>query len=218
MADACSLCPSYITSAVRRKVQRDLDKVNAIKKMTSALNEALSGISTDAQTQAQSAVDAIPDPPGVGILDLVAALACPLTVFVVGDLTEFSALDPETQVDTLKQAIKAETYEVQDDYENALKAAERAKTISLGQQYLQRLKRIDLTEDSYAESVTITATVKVTCPEEYEAGPYADFEEATTDFNVSGLVPSGLDSDVDALLTSLMQGEMKLNAWRSAGV
>lgn len=216
MADACSLCPNYITEATRAPVAAALGQVRSVKKRAASINVALKGLVGTAAADVATIVALIPVPPVLDLTQIVSIIACPLTPLALAldaGIT-LANLDPKEVYRLVQRTIAKFTAKINADFEAGLESLASAKVVLPAKRFLDDLLRINLSATLLAEAVTIVAFVKTTCPEEFAAGPYQEFEDEITDFSLDGVVPSGLDSDVDGLLTGLQTGETQIGAWR----
>lgn len=208
--------------------QLDLDKVLSIEQLTRDLNQLLiqlvAQIGNDL-VKITALVQAIPDAV-LDISDLVDWVTCPLLPLAIledgrAGQAAFAALDPNLQVQKLKDMLSAYVDSLSAIYFAGLEALNSYGLIKLMTGYIDQLKRIDLDADSFARSVTITATIAglalsdAGCAQEYVQGPYADFAAAITDFTFTGLYPGGFDAVVTPVMDQLSQGEARLGAWRA---
>lgn len=209
---ACGTCPDSVTFTLRNKVDLALQQVLAISGLADVFNRALQDVAGLAVSDVGALVDAIPV---IGIPDfseILGFLTCPLTPFalLLGDLTEFTELDPNVQLGRLKSLSKATIDKARLDYEDGIKGSDYRQVINLARSYSNQITRIRFDAVSFAEAVLITAIVLAVCGEdEYTEGPYQDFANAISGFSLTGGVPASLDVNVASLLQSLVLGETK---------
>ena len=86
----------------------------------------------------------------------------------------------------------------------------------MAKQYYEDLKRIALDVEVLAYAVAITEYVKGVCPDEFDNGPYKEFEDEVDGFSLDGLfVPvDDLDPEVVDTMLELGAAEAIFEAWR----
>lgn len=228
MADACTPCEDFIVQAVRRPVQDALNKVLAIKELTNAVNVATDAFVTDVSGAMDAIVSAIPDPPVVDLSFITGIITCPLTPIVVlgqdsvVDLTPaemaavLAGLDPREIWKNVQRQFKAYLLKIRKDYEDALRELTEWGVIKVVKRYYEDIKRIRFPAKELAVATALCAYVTaVGCSDEYENGPYAQFEEEITTFSLSGVLPSGLSGDTLAVAQKLNEAETKFAGWRA---
>lgn len=211
-------CPEAVVYVLRSRVQRELDKVLAIKNATGFFNNASKDVIGGAGAGIDTAVAAIPAPVPLNYLDLIEYLACPLTVLALGlSLVDFTALDPNIALNKVKGLKTGEMENARKNYETALAQDPQAGLIKIARKYVNELTRLAFDSASFTEAVIISASVLSLCgQDEFEAGPYARFAAAATDFSFQNGVPSGLDQNAAAVVQKLMQAETKFKQLREA--
>jgi hypothetical protein len=223
----CATCPDPVKSVLRRRVNLDLQRVRAIKQMTTAVNrlvtELADKVTADLSLLIQL-VGNIPEPV-IDISELINWLTCPLLPIAILEdqrvgQAAFDALDPAVQIQKLKSMLAAYVEDLNNIYRTALRALNSYDIIALLQKYLDELKRIDLDAESFARSVAITATVAglgqadAGCLTEFNEGPYAEFAQEITTFSFTGLYPTGFNANVATVMNHLAEAERKLSGWR----
>lgn len=218
MADACSLCPNYITAAVQKPVEEALGQVRSVKRRAQSVNAALKGIVGSAVADIAGVVSLIPIPPILDIPEIISIIACPLTPLALAlDATLIANLDPRELYGLVQKQIVQFTKDVIKNYEEGLKLLGSFKVVGIAKRFLEDLLRINLDAVLLAEATAIAVFVQATCPEEFEDGPYQAFLDEITDFSLDGVVPSTLDSDVSGVLTQLQVGDTQISAWKTLG-
>lgn len=203
--------------AVRRPVEDALQKVQNLKKMTNIINDAISAIVGDAASDVDALVTAMPDPPVLDLSYMVSILTCPLLPFAVAaDLSILSQLDPRELAKMVQGQMKGYIKTLNRNYQGALKELDSWPVIKLTQNFYRDFKRLGFDAVLMVEVQAVTAAIKIICPDEYAEGPYEAFNNAVQGFSLAGFLPSGLDSEVNDLLTALQGGEVKIEAWRAA--
>lgn len=216
MADACTGCPDYILSAVRAPVQLALDQLLAIKKLTNVLNNLLESLAEGVAPSVSAVVDAIPTAPVFDLSEILDTLTCPLTpVALFLNASDLAKLDARELYTSVQDILTAHIERITTNYDTALAALEDFSVVAIAKRSFADLKRIQLDEVNYARAIAITAFVKTTCPEEFEAGPYARFETESTGFSLDDLIPTDLGPNGKALMDELQRAENKLLAWRA---
>jgi len=223
----CATCPPPVKAVLRRRVNKDLARVRAVKEMTTALNRLLTELVDKATAdliRLIRMVEAIPEPV-IDITELINWLTCPLLpVAILEDPSiareAFEALDPRKQIALLKRMVAAYVDDLQNIYYTALRTLESYDLVKMAQKYIDELKRIDLDAESFARSVIITATVSGLgeaddgCKAEFFAGPYNEFVEEISNFSFTGLYTEGFDANVQAVMDELARAEAKFAGWR----
>jgi hypothetical protein len=203
--------------AVRRPVEDALQKVQNLKKMTNIINDAISAIVGDAASDVDALVTAMPDPPVLDLSYMVSILTCPLLPFAVAaDLSILSQLDPRELAKMVQAQMKGYIKTLNRNYQGALKELDSWPVIKLTQNFYRDFKRLGFDAVLMVEVQAVTAAIKIICPDEYAEGPYEAFDGAVQGFSLTGFLPSGLDSEVNDLMTALQGGEIKIEAWRAA--
>jgi hypothetical protein len=219
MADACTDCPEYIRSAVRRPVQDALDQVRSVKNITQFLNAAIAGKVGNAAASVAAVIATIPLPPVLDVSEIVSTITCPLTpVALALDPTLLAALDPRVVVQPLQNTFAQFVRDLMRSYDDALEALAEASVVSIIRRVFDDIKNINFDAANLAKAIAITAYVETTCPEEYADGPYQDLDAELTDFTLDkGFVPvDQLEDDVRDVMLELGEGELKIAAWREA--
>jgi hypothetical protein len=216
MADPCTDCPEYVKATVRAPVQLALDQLKSIIKLSDAVNEVLDSIASGIAAQVGLVVDAIPDPPLLDLSEITDLLTCPLTpIALFLNPTDLAALDPR-ELFTRTQAILVDYIEqIISDYETALAALTDASVVAIAKRYFDDLKRIQLDAVNYGRAIGITAFVETTCPEEFDLGPYAEFDALSSTITLDDLIPDSLGVNAKALMDELQRAENKFLAWRA---
>lgn len=211
-------CPDTIVYALRSRVQQELDKVLAIKTSTNFFNNAAKDVVGDAGSDIDSAVSGIPAPPTYDFAEMVKYLTCPLTPLALNlSITDIASLDPTIALNKIKGLNSGQIENARTSYEKTLSIAPTAGLIKVARKYANELLRLQFDAASYTEAVIISATVLAVCgEEEYNAGPYAAFANATTDFSFVAGVPSGLSQNAAAITQKLLAAEAKFKQLRKA--
>ncbi|RKX63112.1 MAG: hypothetical protein DRP42_08005 [Tenericutes bacterium] len=217
---ACTPCPDYIKFAVRRPVSDALAQVNAIKKLTTALNAAMTGLMGDVKDAVAAVVDAIPAPPAFDLSEMLDLITCPLTPVAIGlNPALLASIDPRELFRLVQQQFNAYISEIRKNYEDALQALQEWNVVRILKQYLEDLKRVEFDEADFLVAGAIVIYVKAVCPDdEYLDGPYQAFEEAVTGWSLDGLIPTGLDSDVNDVMLELNRAEATFALWKALAV
>jgi hypothetical protein len=213
-------CPDAVVYALRGRVQRELDKVLAIKNATGLFNRASKDVIGNAAGDIDSALATIPTASPLNYLDLVQYLTCPLTPLALGlSITDISALDPTIALNKVKGLRSGEIEHARSNYEGVLSSSANSGLIRIARKYVNELLRLQFNSSSFTEAVIISATVLATCgTDEYTAGPYAAFANAVTDFSFQNGVPTGLDQNAAAIVQKLLSAEAKFKALRESVV
>lgn len=217
--DICTNCPDYIKAAVEAPVRLALQQIRTIKKRTAFMNAALVGKITSSLTGAvQAVVDAIPVPPVFDLAEIINTFTCPLTpVAIELDPSLLVQFDPRTLWKRLQDIFRAYNAQLGKDYEGGLASLQGADLVKIGKSYFEDLKRTEFDEKAFGRAVAISAYVLGICPVTHAAGPYAEFDAEITDFDLSGFIPiDTLEAAVRDFMLVLMEGELKLEAWRIA--
>lgn len=218
MADACSLCPDYITSAVQKPVEEALGQVRSVKRRALSVNASLKGIVGSAAADVAGVSALIPLPPVIDLTEIAAIIACPLTPLALAlDAAVIANLDPKELYGLVQKQIVQFTKDVIKNYEAGLKALGTFKVVGIAKRFLEDLLRINLDAVLLAEATAIAVFVQSTCPEAFAAGPYQEFLDEITDFSLTGVVPSTLDSDVSGVLIQLQIGDAQIKVWKAVG-
>lgn len=213
----CGNCPDAVIGTLRRKVQAELDKLKAITRNTHFFNDAFGATAGVAHDDINSAVSSIPTPLPVNFLDILQYATCPLTPLAlgIGGLTDLTKLDPNAQLQKVKQLGGGNVDTARKNYEKVLKTSPNAKLISQSRKYERELRRLQFDPDSFAEALVIAATIQSVCgDDEFTSGPFQSFATLAQDFSFVGGVPSLLDQNLAAVIQKLTQGEAKFKALR----
>lgn len=216
---ACGTCPDAVTFTLRSKVEIALDQVRSIKELSFNYNRALQDVAGLAEGVVASIAAAIPDVPGLDFGDILGYLTCPLTplALALGNLNEFTELDPRVQLARLRGLIRAEIEYARRGFEDALAQIDFRNVVDIARKYVNEFLRIRFDAVAFAEAVVITATVYAVCGEdEYVEGPYLDFANEVQDFSLTGGVPSSLDVNVAAIVQRLLEAETKFTALQAS--
>lgn len=213
-------CPDPVVYTLRGRVQRELDKVLAIKTATGFFNSATKDVVGGAGPDIDNAVAAIPSAGDLDFTDILEYLTCPLTPLALGlNLTDLSALDPTLLLNKVKGLRSGELENARKSYETSLSSSPSGGLIKIARKYTNELLRLQFDATSFTEAVIISATVLALCgSEEYEAGPYAAFANATSDFSFQNGVPSTLDQNAAAIVQKLLTAEAKFKQLREAAI
>lgn len=209
---ACSGCPDAVTYTLRDVVQVELDKVRAIKNLSTVVSRALQDTAALAIETLDAALDLIPTLPGIDFTEILSYLTCPLTPLALAvDFDQFaSALDPTVQLQRLKALGRASLNAARREFEAFLDASDFKQIIGLARRYAGEFTRIKFDAVSFAKAIVISATVLAVCGEdEYRDGPYLEFANELTNFSLTAGVPTGIDTNVAALLQRLIEAESR---------
>lgn len=211
-------CPDAVVYALRGRVQRELDKVLAIKNATGLFNRAAKDVVGNAGDDIDAAVGTIPSASPIGYLDLIQYLTCPLTPLALGlSITDITDLDPTIALNKVKALRSGEIEHARKNYEDTLSRSPNSGLIKIARKYVNELLRLQFDASSFTEAVIISATVLSACgTAEYNSGPYASFANAVTDFSFQNGVPTGLDQNAAAIVQKLLNAETKFKQLREA--
>lgn len=212
---ACAGCPDSVTYTLRDVVQIELDKVRAIKNLSTVVSRALQDVAGLAIDAVDAALDLIPTLPGLDFSEILGYLTCPLLPLALAiDFEEFSSiLDPTVQLQRIKQLGRASLNNARRAFEDFLDASDFKQVIGLARRYAGEFTRIKFDATSFAKAIVISATVLAVCgEEEYAAGPYLEFANELVGFSLTGGVPTGIDVNVAALLQRLIEAETRFKA------
>ena len=212
---ACGTCPDAVTFTLRNIVQQELDKVRAIKNKTNLFSRALQDIAALADDAINSALQAIPTIPTIDFTDILGYLTCPLTplALALGDLSELTDLDPQTQLRRLMNLFKSTIDRARRNYEDALSAADTNQLIGLARKYANEFVRLRFDPVTFSQAILISATVFAVCGlDEYTEGPYLDFANEIQGFSLVGGLPADLDNNVAAIVQKLIGAEQVFKA------
>ena len=203
---------------LRGRVQRELDKVLAITNSTTLFNSASKDVVGNAGADIDAAVGVIPSAAPINYLDLLAYLTCPLTPLALGlSITDITSLDPTIALNKAKGLRLGEIQQARKNYEDSLSRSPNSGLIKVARKYTNELVRLQFDATSFTEAVIISATVLAVCgTDEYNAGPYAAFANATTNFSFANGVPSGLDQNAAAIVQKLLNAEQKFKSLRES--
>jgi len=217
VADPCSNCPPFIASAAAAPVQEGLSKLQNVKRMTRIINTAVTAVIGDVTADVEAIVDVIPDPPILDLSYMISLYTCPLVpIALAADLSIIQKLDPRQFARQIQAQMKSFITEIISDYKTALDTIEAGPLLRIAQNFLRDFKRLGFDAFFLAEIVVITTAVKAICPEEYENGPYKEFDDAIVGFSLDGWLPNDLNAQVQPLLAQLQRAELKFQAWRAA--
>lgn len=209
---SCGNCPDAVTFTLRDIVQTELDKVRAIKNLSTVVSRALADVAALAVGVLDAALDLIPTLPGIDFSEILGYLTCPLTPLALAvDFDQFaSALDPTVQLQRIKALGRASLNAARREFEAFLDASDFKQVIGLARRYAGEFTRIKFDPVSFSKAIVISATVLAVCgQEEYEQGPYLEFANELTDFSLNAGIPSGIDGNVAALLQRLIEAESR---------
>ena len=217
---ACPGCPDAVTQTLRDKVQRELDKLNAILAMSNIFSDSINAAAANAFAAIDDAVAAIPNPVGVGsFLDILGYVTCPLTPLALGldGLSDLTDTDPNTQLKKLRALGEGEISAARRAYERTLNIDPHAAVVRQIRKYEQQLRNITFDAASFAEATLIAATVFVVCgQEEFNEGPFNAFAIASQGFSFTAGVPSTLDTNIALTVSRLAEGEAKFALLRDS--
>ena len=209
---ACENCPDAVTFTLRDIVQTELDKVQALKNLSTVVSRALQDVAALAIETVDAALELIPTLPGLNFSEILGYLTCPLTPLALAvDFEQFaSALDPTVQLQRIKSLGRASLNASRRAYEDFLAASDFRQVIGLARRYSGEFTRIKFDAVSFAKAIVISATVLAVCGQtEYQEGPYQEFANELTTFSLTGGIPSGIDVNVAALLQRLIEAETR---------
>lgn len=211
-------CPDAVIFHLRSRVQRELEKVRAIKRSTGLFDSATSEVIGLAGGDIDTAVGLIPAASPVDFLDLLAYLTCPLTPLAVGlGITDLQDLDPTIALNKVSELRGSEVESARSNYEGSLRRSTNANLIKIARKYVSELLRIRFDANTFAEAVLISATVLAVCgTSEYNSGPYAAFALEIQDFSFQNGVPSTLSQNAAAVVQKLLRAEQKFKELREA--
>lgn len=224
----CGSCPDFVKAVLRARVSQDLRRVRAIKAMTGAFNEALTGlIDRVDQDELDVINNNIPGPFSLTPSDVVNLFLCPLfPLALLEDPTMttavFSNADSDYQLSKVKDMFRKHAQQVGESYDNALKNTKSYEVTSIADRYMSELKRINLNASNYARSVIICATiiglsgVDDSCAKEYQEGPYNEFSNEISTFAFTGLYPAGFDRRVSTLINRVAVARNKIELLKNS--
>lgn len=209
---ACENCPDAVTFTLRDIVQTELDKIQALKNLSTVVSRALQDVAALAIETIDAALELIPTLPGLNFSEILGYLTCPLTPLALAvDFEQFaSTLDPTVQLQRIKSLGRASLNASRRAYEDFLAASDFRQVIGLARRYSGEFTRIKFDAVSFAKAIVISATVLAVCGQtEYQEGPYQEFANELTTFSLTGGIPSGIDVNVAALLQRLIEAETR---------
>ena len=216
-------CPDYIVAMLEGPVNRALGQVRAIKRVTDNFNarvQELTGELVDAiVADLDVLVQAIPTPIPLGLGDILDLITCPLLPLALGlDPSLLAQLDPQSLIDKIKAQLREYINKITNDYENGLRALADWPNIQAPKLFLEDLKRAELDTLVFAEAVIISVYVAAVTPDIYAGSVFEAFVDETTDFSITGILPSGINVDVQSLMSKLQVAETKIQGWRILAV
>ena len=208
----CRTCPDAVIYTLRDIVQTELDKVRALKNLSTTVSRALQDVALLAIETVDAALNLIPTIPGLDFSEILGYLTCPLTPLALAvDFDQFaSALDPTVQLQRLKSLARATLNATRREFEAFLDASDFRQVIGLARRYAGEFTRVKFDVVSFSKAIVISATVLAVCgEEEYTEGPYLEFANELTTFSLTAGIPSGIDSNVAVLLQKLIEAETR---------
>lgn len=211
-------CPDAVVFALNERVRVELEKLKSIIELTGAVNDALRGVAGFVYAIVAAAVSGIPSLAGLNASEIASYLTCPLLPLALAlDVDDFTQIDPDTQLQRLKDLFAGQIKDARRQYETALRTSGQRRAIELTRKYARELERIKFDGDSFLDAVIISATVLVVCGTEiYQQGPYQDFANAASGFSMVGDVPATLDTNAAAVVSKFLEGETKFKAMSAA--
>ena len=217
----CSNCPDEVVLRLRESVQRELDNLIVVKKLTATTNAAFGDTPPSVSAEIDDAASAIPTFPFINPLMITDYILCPLFPFALLeldiDLLDFQQLDIRIQLAKIRDLLGAALAKAQKEFYELLSRSPSSALIDAIRKYVNELTRLRVSAFSLANATITTAACRTLCNSEYEAPgtPYKQFEKEVDGFSIVAGVPTTLSGPLRDAVGSLVTAEAKLGAIKS---
>jgi hypothetical protein len=211
-------CPDEVILRLRDTVQRELDNLLAVKKLTATTDAAFGEAPPTVSADIDAAASGIPTFPFVNPLMITDYILCPLFPYTLSeldiDLPSFQKLDINIQLSKVRDLLGAALAKAQKEFYEALAQSPSSALIDAIRKYVNELSRLRVSAVSLANATIITAACRTLCKSEYEeAGtPYKQFEVEVDGFSIVAGVPTTLSGPLKSAVGSFVKAEAKLSA------
>ena len=214
-AYGCAACEDQILSRLSRQITESYRQVVAIKAYTKQFANLGDIVLAETVRQVLVLVNVIPPPVPITFLNIATFLTCPLLPLAIEaeDIAAITALTSKDQLDRIRQLYVPWVSEMKANYERALKQLAVWDTVRLFKTFLDAIKRFRMSAWRFADDLLVATTVQVVCPDAYKDSIFEAFVDATTDFSVTGIAPSGLKGHANDLVQALGEAQVKLTGW-----
>lgn len=208
--------------AVAANVQAVLDKVNAMKYLTTTFDRLFVQVIVNIEDDLDAWIGRIPLPPAFDLSEILDYLVCPLTPIAINiDVSILQNLDPRLTYMKIAKQFEATVRDVIVAYTIDTASLKSAALIQLIQRYVREIQRAVGDQYQFAIDYPLTlgyvTYIQQTCPEIYAnpAYPYMRFVAAISDWSFDGVLPSGISVSVKGTVDKVAEAETRIQAWRT---